>query len=160
MAKELKPKIRSMQAKDLDMIVGIAKGLPDYFLPEEVERLGKEASSFEGLVAIKGEEVVGYLLFRIRWDERLCMIENMAVRKDLLSKGIGGQLCNRLFSVARSEGIQTVKVATLSPTIEYEAYEKTRNFYIQRMGFEEGPTIPDYWYKGSDPAIVLSKRLT
>jgi len=159
MVRKLDIKIREKQEKDIDEIIKIAQGLPEYFLPVEIERLRKEAPGLEGLVTGQGEDIVGYLLFKIDRRKDICIIDSMAVRKDLISRGIGRELSKRLFKIANSRGIGTVQVATLAPTIKYAPYERTRNFYIKKLGFKEGEIVVDYWFPGSDPAIVLYKKL-
>ena len=159
MLRKLDTKIRKKQEKDIDEIIKIAQRLPEYFLPVEIKRLRKEATGLEGLVAGQGEDIVGYLLFRIDRRKDICIIDSMAVRKDLISRGIGRELGERLFKTANNRGIGTVQVATLAPIIKYAPYEKTRNFYIKRLGFKESEVVADYWSPGSDPAIVLYKKL-
>ncbi len=159
MVRKLNIKIREKRKEDVDGIIKIAQGLPEYFNPREIERLRKEAPGLEGLAAGQGEDIVGYLLFKIDREKDICIIDSIAVRKDLMSQGVGRELGERLFEIGKSRGIETVRVATLAPTIKYAPYEKTRNFYIKKLGFQKGEVVADYWYPGSDPAIVLYKKL-
>ncbi|UCD85346.1 MAG: GNAT family N-acetyltransferase [Deltaproteobacteria bacterium] len=158
MVGKLDIRIREKRKEDIDGIINIAQGLPEYFNPREIERLRKEAPGLEGLVVEKGD-IVGYLLFKIDRRKDICIIDSIAVRKDLMSRSIGSELGKRLFKTAQNRGIGTVQVATLAPIIKYAPYEKTRNFYVKKLGFQEGEVVADYWYPGSDPAIVLYKKI-
>ena len=131
-------KIQKIQKKDYIKIINLAKSLKKWFTKEGINQIDKDLEKQNGFVARLDNKIIGFLLYgesSYTPREDLIKITWMGVREDLHQKGIGKNLIQKLIYKLPTE-IKIIQVATLSDTVEYEPYEKTRTFY-RKMGFEE-----------------------
>ncbi len=145
----------ALHARACDAIVA---DLPAWFgNAEGIAECSAAVRAHDGLVAVAGGEVVGFLTFQ-RPTAGAGEITWMAVRADRRGAGVGTELVARLDSVVRGD-TETLFVKTLSdrdgdPGPEYAA---TRAFYLAR-GFRPMAEL-DICGPGN-PCQLLGRRLT
>ena len=133
----------------------IVRGLPDWFgLEEGIAACALAVRTHDGLVAVDGDEVTGFLTYEHADHDGAWEITWIAVRAARRGHGIGGELVSALAATLPQNG--TVRVKTVSdregdPGPEYNA---TRGFYLSQ-GFSPVAEL-DIW--GPDnPCQVLAR---
>jgi len=113
-----------------------------------------------GFVAVSGDDVVGFITLYVA--EGKLNIGWIGVRSDLHRKGIGKLLLNRAEQMATGMGITQLATYTLGDRVDYEPYERTRQFYFKN-GFRvyqrsqtDNPSCPDEMRIVKDLAQPLS----
>jgi GNAT superfamily N-acetyltransferase len=98
-------------------------------------------------VAVSGDEVVGFITLYVA--EGKLNIGWIGVRSDLHRKGIGKLLLKHAEQLAAEMGIAQLGTYTLGDRVDYEPYERTRQFYFKN-GFRvyqrsqtDNPSCPD-----------------
>jgi GNAT superfamily N-acetyltransferase len=144
-------------ARDADACDAIVRGLPDWFgVAEGIEECAAAVRSHDGLVAMYGSGVSGFLTYERRtstWWE----ITWMAIRADRHRSGVGTCLVDELIGRLPDDA-QALLVRTLSdrdgdPGPEYAA---TRAFYLAR-GFAPVAEL-DLWGP-ENPCQLLARRM-
>ena len=101
------------------------------------------------LVAVDGEDVVGYIGSQIVPDEADMM--NVAVRADHRRMGIGRELVSRLISCLQERGIRSLSLEVrVSNTPACTLYES--------MGFAVVGRRPNYYQRPKEDAFILRKE--
>lgn len=151
--------IRELMPEDAATCDAVVASLPYHFGNEEGQRTCAEAvRSSEGLVAVDGNTVVGFLTFD-RHFSASAEITWMAVHASRRHGGVGTALLEELCERLVSEGRTLLLVFTLSPSEpddQPDGYNVTRAFYLSR-GFVFARDIPELW--PDDPAILLVRPL-
>ena len=101
------------------------------------------------LVAVDGEDVVGYIGSQIVPDEADMM--NVAVRADHRRMGIGRELVSRLISCLQDQGVRSLSLEVrVSNTPACALYES--------MGFAVVGRRPNYYQRPKEDAFILRKE--
>ena len=107
-------------------------------------------------MALRGGEVIGFLLEAPTPDPRVREIAWMAVAEEWHRRGIGSALLARTVASARAAHLSALEVATVAESAGSAPYAATRAFYHAR-GFVDQRVDPDYYWPGGDRLIL---RLT
>jgi ribosomal protein S18 acetylase RimI-like enzyme len=152
--------IRALGPEDANACDGIIGSLPYHFAQEQGRRDCAAAVRGEsGLVAIRDDEVVGFLTYVHRFDEA-AEITWMAVRADRRRSGVGHALIDRLAEEMVAEGRRILMVLTVSPSDggpePDDGYGSTRAFY-RSTGFMLGRDLRGEW--DADTAVLMVRTL-
>lgn len=126
--------IRTLVESDYVGIDQVVAGLPEWF--DERARTASipiDIRHQRGFVAIHQEEVAGFITLYVA-DGRL-NIGWLGVKSTLHRQGIGRLLLAKAVEVAQEMGIDELATYTLGDGVEYEPYERTRQFYFAN-GFQ------------------------
>ena len=125
--------IRRKAEADCGGIGAVADLLPEWFTPTARERIPVDAGFGEGVVAVLNGQIVGFVLFFV-W-EAVGHISWIGVHPDHHRRGIGRRLLEHVEATLKEGGVGRLEVQTLSESVDYEPYERTRAFYTS-VGFE------------------------
>jgi predicted N-acetyltransferase YhbS len=130
--------IRPLEPADADACDAIILTLPYHFGNEAGRaECARAVRSQDGLVAVDGGEVVGFLTLA-RHDSRSAEITWMAVRADRRGHGIGRRLVERAAGDLSHVGVELLAVLTVADSEpderESDNYADTRAFY-RAVGF-------------------------
>ena len=92
------------------------------------EELGTGDAMRPFLVAVRGQEVLGYADCRVFGKARYADLTHLYVRPDFQGRGIGSRLLAASFAAVRDQGIETVR------TMVAKANERAIRFY-SKWGF-------------------------
>lgn len=153
--------IRPLAPGDAEACDGIIASLPYHFGQEQgVLACASAVRRETGLVAVRDDEVVGFLTYVPRFDES-AEITWMAVRNDRRRGGIGHALIDRLSELLVASGARILVALTVSPSDPgpepEDGYGATRAFY-RSCGFVLARDLRNEW--DSDTAVVMVKPLT
>jgi GNAT superfamily N-acetyltransferase len=140
--------IRPAVPDDIPAILSLARGLDAWFdehartvaIPTDV----RHQTTF---VAIERDELIGFITLYVA--EGRLNIGWIGVREDWHRRGAGTALVARAVQWARDLGIDTLAVATLGDSVDYEPYERTRRFYfkngfrVTRRSRTDNPSCPE-----------------
>ena len=133
-------KIRKATEKDHKAIIEIASDLLGWFDHDAITRaIPNDLHFHKIIVAETNNSIVGFLTYSSH--EGNVFISWLGVSKSLHHNGIGTKLIKYLEKKLFAMDIKKIKVETLSETIDYKPYEKTRAFY-EKLGFTKGETRP------------------
>lgn len=131
-------------------IRAIMISLDKWFDEHALQSIMIDLAFHKGFVAICDGKIAGFITFFVY--EAVGIIGWLGVGLRYQNKGTGSDLLRRLEDELVKNRIDTVQVYTLSDTVEYEPYEKTRAFYF-RNGFTEyrriatsNPNCPEELY--------------
>lgn len=152
--------VRDLRASDAAACAAIVAGLPYHFGNEEGRRLCDEAvRSQSGIVAVEGDDVVGFLTYVPRFDDAL-EVTWMAVDARRRRSGVGRAMIERLVAQARAASRTLLLVLTVSPNGDEDGpedgYPATRAFY-RAMGFALARDLPREW--PGDVAVLMVRTL-
>ena len=151
--------IRQVLSEDHGSIVEIAKALyPRWFNELGLEQIVRDLQTEQGLVALDEGRVVGFAVYSTDENSKIAELIWIAVRPELHRKGMGRALVNALEETLTRQGFRAIEVSTVAPTIEYEPYARTREFYYG-VGFSD-VRIDKSWYEGRDDRLLLRKQLS
>ena len=139
---------RRMRTDDIPAIVSLAQGLEGWFdehartiaIPIDI----RHQTTF---VATEESELTGFVSLYVA--EGRLNIGWIGVREDRHRCGIGTALLARAEQLARELGLDTLAVLTLGDSVDYEPYERTRNFYfkngfrVSRRSQTDSPSCPE-----------------
>jgi len=122
--------VRRGTPEDVPAIIALVQGLEGWFdeharaiaIPTDV----KHQTVF---VASEGEELLGFVSLYVM--EGRLNIGWIGVRRDWHRRGVGSALMARTEAHARELGLGTLAVYTLGDGVDYEPYERTRQFYYK-----------------------------
>lgn len=131
--------------------------LPEWFgIPEAVEHYVVEAESSPCVVATRGADDVGLLVWRVH-GEHAAEIVLIAVARGDRGRGVGRAMVSHLEASLVALGVEYLQVKTLSAAHPDPGYGETRAFY-EACGFRVLEELPLLW--GPDqPAVQLVKRV-
>jgi ribosomal protein S18 acetylase RimI-like enzyme len=153
--------IRPLRAADAPACDEVIRSLPYHFGDPDGQRECAEAvRSNRGLVAVRDDQVVGFLTFVHHFDTT-SEITWMAVHAKHRGQGIGRELIRRLTEQLRGEGRRLLLVTTLSSMEEepgvVDGYNRTRAFH-HSVGFIPARELPNLW--PNHLALLLAMPLT
>jgi ribosomal protein S18 acetylase RimI-like enzyme len=126
-------KIRDLEEKDWPKILTIVKKLRGWFDNVALTfEIPNDLKFHNGFVAVSNGAIVGFLSYSSLEGE--VFISWIGVDPDFQKCGIGSSLIQKLEKILLENGIDKLKVETLSENVEYKPYEKTRSFY-KKLGF-------------------------
>ena len=155
MKRQYNARIDKLSSYDVEKIVEIVRGLPEWFTPGTAREVEIAARRLPGFVARVNGVVRGFVLL----EERECCLEIawLAVEKGFQGKGLGTLLVNAAagYACRRRKPVLTVKTYG---GMDYEPYLWTLRFYKSR-GFRLYEIIDNYGPFGGQPAAILIKYL-
>jgi len=129
---------------DLDAEVSASRWTPQMFLSELVSQKPLSPSSF---VTCHHDEVVGYLIFRILFDELHFM--NLAVRPSWQRRGLGTALVYFALQAGRQRGVS-------KSTLEVRASNVSGQKLYGKFGFKMVGRRPSYYTAPKEDALLFS----
>lgn len=151
--------VRQIVGEDHDSIIEIAKALyPRWFNELGLEQITRNLQTEQGLVALDNGRVVGFVIYSTDENSKTAELSWIAVRPELHRKGTGWALVNALIEILTRQAFRALEVSTVAPTIEYEPYARTREFY-HGVGFSD-VQIDKAWYPSGDDRLLLRKQLS
>jgi GNAT superfamily N-acetyltransferase len=155
--RNLKSRIRDIDATDIPACAEILAALPDWFgLEESNRRYIENLSRLPAAVALVSGEVVGFVSLE-RHNPHSVEIEAMAVEPGLHREGVGGALIVWAEGWCAEKGVRWLHVKTRGPATPDPGYERTRAFYLA-AGFDPLFETLELWGP-EDAALVLVKRV-
>jgi ribosomal protein S18 acetylase RimI-like enzyme len=124
--------VRAKLDADVDGIAAVAESLPEWFTESARQRIPVDARFQCGFVAERDGRVVGFILYLV-W-EATAHITWVGVHPKHQRQGTGRRLVQETEAVLKRGGVARLEVATLSDSVDYEPYERTRAFY-EAVGF-------------------------
>ena len=145
--------IRALAAQDVSRCVAINRSLPAWFgLDDGLAEAEEYLRDHHGLVALRGNEIVGYLT----WHEHFAgsaEVSWMAVDPGYHRSGVGRRLIAALEALLPTASLLSVK--TLADTHPSPEYAATRAFY-RTAGFRPQMVFPDLW-DPANPCLLMVK---
>ena len=135
----------------------LLRSLPDWFgIEESIVDYVRDAHSKPTYLAVDPSGgVVGAMLVTDH-NASTKEIHLMAVAADHQRLGIGRAMVNAVESDARRAGVKLLEVKTLGPSMDYEPYARTREFY-HAVGFVPVEEIVGLW--PGNPCLIMVKPL-
>ena len=131
-------KIRKLEKNDWGAVLEIVKKLHSWFDSVALTfEIPNDLKFHQGMVAEVNGKIVGFLTYSSFEGE--VYVSWIGVDPDYHRQGIGRILMSELEKTLKEQGIDKLKVETLSANIKYEPYEKTRAFY-KKLGFVDAET--------------------
>jgi GNAT superfamily N-acetyltransferase len=128
------PIVRPLNESDYAGVDAIVVGLPEWF--DERARtvsIPIDIRHQRGFVAERQGKVVGFITLYVA--EGRLNIGWLGVQHNLHRQGIGRLLLAKAMDMARELGVREVATYTLGDGVDYEPYERTRQFYFAN-GFQ------------------------
>lgn len=135
----------------------ILRQLPEWFAVEEsIEEYVQKVRKMPFWVAFEKETPIGFLAIKIHniYTAEVCV---MGILKGYHRHGIGSELIAAIEDFCKAKGFQYLTVKTLDDSVDFEPYERTRQFY-NKMGFIPLEVFPLYWDE-ANPCLFLVKYL-
>jgi GNAT superfamily N-acetyltransferase len=148
--------IRPLCEPDYADVAAVVASLPEWF--DERARTTSipiDIRHQQGFVAERQRKVLGFVTLYVA--EGRLNIGWLGVHRDVHRQGIGRLLLDHAADVARHMGVQALATYTLGDGVDYEPYERTRQFYFAQ-GFhvyQRSQTDND----GCPEEIKLAKRI-
>lgn len=128
--------IRKANETDRAAVLKIAANLSDWFDQDAINRAIPTDLDFHKIIVAEiNSQIVGFLTYSTY--EGHVYISWLGVDQSLQGNGVGTKLIKTLEKELIDMGIDKLKVETLSDTIDYPPYIKTRAFY-EKQGFKKG----------------------
>lgn len=147
---EDKIEIVEIKEKDHRAIHDLMKSPDKWFDENALRHIRIDLKYHKGYVAKQGRECIGFATYFVY--EGVGVIGWIGVRIDHQNEKIGKRLLTKVEADLRNNNIPTIQVYTLSDSVDYEPYIKTRQFYY-RNGFTEyrriktgNPSCPEELY--------------
>jgi GNAT superfamily N-acetyltransferase len=126
--------IETIRKKNHQAIYDVMKSLNKWFNESALQHILIDLKYHNGYIAKQGRECIGFATYFVY--EGIGILGWIGVRIPYQNKKVGKRLLTRIEEDLRGNNIHTVQVYTLSDAVEYEPYEKTRQFYYHN-GFKE-----------------------
>lgn len=136
----------------------VLEKLPQWFGNKQgLDEYVKEVRMFPYWAALSKEnECIGFFSAKIHYghtgDIFVC-----GVLPEHQREGIGKSIYHVVEEYLYKNNCKYVMVKTLSDTVEYEPYERTRKFY-ESIGFEPLITLTEMWDE-ENPCLIMIKKL-
>lgn len=135
----------------------ILRSLPEWFGVEAaIRQYTQDIDLLPTLLAFANDQVVGFLTLKYH-TTYAAEIYVMGIDPHYHRQGFGRALVERAEILLRQEGLEYLQVKTLSPSVEYEYYARTREFYAA-MGFRPLEEIKLIW-DAQNPCWLMVKHL-
>ena len=150
------PQIQPLEEKHHPGILAVAENLPEWF--DETARTKSipiDIRHQDGFVAVFGQRVVGFLTLYVA--EGRLHIGWLGVAREFHEQGIGTRLLAAAEIKARDLRIDELATYTLGDSVDYDPYDRTRNFYwkhgfnVYKRAKTDNP--------GCEEEIWISKRV-
>jgi len=149
--------VRRILAEDYRLIAEIARSLhPQWFTESALEEIARDIRTQDGFAALE-KEVVGFATY-VLTDNKTAELTWIGVSPELHRRGVGRALVKEIEGELAQRGVQSLQASTLAPTVEYEPYARTRNFY-HAIGFSD-VRIDEKWFPTGDDRLLLRKQMT
>lgn len=148
--------VRPFRAEDIQGVLTIVRGLPDYFTEDVPGKVEREAAVHDTWVLTDAGTVAGFTV-AARANAVAAEIRWMAVDRARRGQGLGSALLGHVLDQLTADGVHVVEVKTLDRSAGHPPYEATRAFW-ERNGFIQIDTIdplPD-WGPGNPAAIYVA----
>jgi len=143
-------KIEPIKKQHHTEIRRIMKSLDKWFDENTLNSIVIDLKYHKGYTAKDKDNIVGFITYFVY--EGIGNIGWIGVKQDYQNNKIGRKLIERIENDLKKDGINILQVYTLSDSVEYEPYEKTRKFYYNN-GFKEyrrvktnNPSCPEELY--------------
>lgn len=153
----MRSRIRRMVVGDLPSIVEIAKLLPQWFTESGLDGIARDVQTHEGFVALDDGNLVGFAIYAADKDRNEAELTWIAVHPELHRRSIGRTLVKTVEADLTQRGFLSLEVSTMAPTVEYEPYARTRDFY-HAIGFRD-VRVDVKWFPSGDDRLLLGKQL-
>lgn len=132
--------VRGKRAEDADALIEIARALPQWFTPNEIEsEMTPDIRDESVLVAEADGEPVGFVCWgkpESHAEPGVVEIYWLAVHRDWRGKGLGKALLRVLEEKLQRDGLKAVELWTVADSELYPPYADTRAFY-RAMGYRD-----------------------
>ncbi|MHC4712524.1 MAG: GNAT family N-acetyltransferase [Planctomycetota bacterium] len=149
-------RLAPLSARHRDDVAGIAASLQQWFDASAIRNIPIDARYHHGFVAEVEGRVVGFVTYSTH--EGVGQITWLGVLAEYHRHGIGRGLVEAAVEDLRKNGVTELRVDTLSDSVEYKPYERTRCFYAA-MGFVEHERIPMPDNPSCPEKLVLTKAI-
>jgi N-acetylglutamate synthase-like GNAT family acetyltransferase len=147
-------------ADDLNRILEIVGGLPDYFTSDVPGKIRSDFPLCWSLVIVEDGVVAGFVVVDRRWSE-VAEFLWAAVDAGRRDAGLGTRLVDDVLATLLDDGVHLVEVKTLDSSSGYQPYEATRAFWEGR-GFLKIDVIDPFpgWQPGNPCALYVRALLS
>ncbi|MGQ0798461.1 MAG: GNAT family N-acetyltransferase, partial [Methanobacteriota archaeon] len=135
--------LRRVREGDAPSILFLARTLDKWFNEEGLSNMARDLGSHEGLVAVRGDVVIGFITWN-RVDAGIADLSWMGVAESDRRSGIGTALLEAVVADLRRFGVRRLEVSTVADSVDYEPYVATRRFY-RAVGFVDDRVDPLYF---------------
>ncbi len=117
--------------------------LDDWFEPAAWDTIKTTLAPDTTLLAVDGaQRVIGFVVVRIERDA-VGRIAWAGVDASAQRRGVGRAMFDYIIGEARAAGLTELRVETMSDTVDYAPFERTRAFY-QALGFTPAVELGDH----------------
>jgi GNAT superfamily N-acetyltransferase len=121
--------IRPLGERDYADVAAVVASLPEWFDERaKTTSIPIDIRHQQGFVAERQEKVLGFITMYVA--EGRLNIGWLGVHRDVHRQGIGRLLLDQAADVACRIGVQELATYTLGDGVDYEPYERTRQFYF------------------------------
>lgn len=124
--------IRTLAAGDVEAVLTLARGLADWFLPLDQIALAIDLRDHEGLVAVDGQEILGFLTFHFPAPQE-AELSWLGVATTAQGRGVGRALLAALEAGLIDRGSRRLEVSTVPA--DFDARFEATNAFYRRHGF-------------------------
>jgi len=151
---------RLASADDLNRILEIVGGLPDYFTSDVPGKIRSDFPLCWSLVIVEDGVVAGFVVVDRRSSE-VAEFLWAAVDAGRRDAGLGTRLVDDVLATLLDDGVHLVEVKTLDSSSGYQPYEATRAFWEGR-GFLKIDVIDPFpgWQPGNPCALYVRALLS
>lgn len=147
--------LKEIESGDIAECARILYSLPEWFGIEDSNRAYIESlQGSPGVVALSGEEIVGFLSLS-RHNDVSFEINVMAVQRSMHRHGVGSALVDWAERWCKDHRVNWLHVKTRGPSTPDVDYERTRQFY-KAKGFD--PLFESLTLWGSEDAALISVK--
>ena len=131
--------------------------LPEWFgIPEAVKEYVDTVPDYPFWAAFDREECIGFISLKTHFN-KTGEIYVCGVVPGFQHKGVGKALIYEVEKYCQKANCDYIIVKTLSASVNYEPYERTRQFY-RSVGFIELVTLTEIWDE-ENPCLIMLKDL-
>ena len=149
--------VRRILTEDYAPVAEIARSLhPQWFTESALEDIARDIQTQDAYVALE-KKVIGFATFVLTDNSNMAELTWIGVSPELHRRGVGRALLTAIEKELAQREVQSLQVSTVPPTVEYEPYARTRDFY-HAIGFSD-VQIDENWFPSGDDRLLLSKRI-
>lgn len=147
--------LRPMRPDEQEAVLEVARTLATWFQPLDQMALAIDLREHEGIVALEGTQIVGFLTFHLLSPD-VSELSWFGVLDRMQGRGVGSVLLRHLEAELRARGVRRIELSTV-PADHEAAFAATNAFY-QRHGFTIERRDDDFYAFGR-PRVLLAKPL-
>lgn len=148
-------RVRHMRADDWPRVLEVGRSLGAWFRPVEQMTLAVDLQKHDGLVALEGREMVGFLAYHLL-NPTSVELSWIGVLPEKQAQGVGRQLLNRLEALLTERGVHTIQLSTIPG--DFDPTFMPTNLFYERRGFAIRQRDENFYAHGR-PRILLEKEL-